>query len=138
MIEEKTVTQEAYEKCREGNTYLVISKDYIETPFTGMVDMENGIGGYHSLQTLKETLSFSWQETELTDDLVFVHYCFDEDDEKDFVILSLEALGLTNIRNDKKVDELNESDLVSNGFMICSSREIKKLVNKLQEEDKKN
>lgn len=129
MIEEqqKTVTQEAYEKCREGNGYLVIPNSVMTVSFIGMSDMEDGLGGYHSLQTLKETLPFSWGATSLTDDLVFVHYCFDEDSEKSMVISSLESMGLIEIRQDRKVTDLVLSDLVANGFMICSPREIKKL-----------
>lgn len=123
-LETKTITEEALEKMKEGNQYLIIpsSAMSVELPMSDMVD---GLGGYHSLNSLKETFSGSWQETKLTDDLVFVHYCFDEDDEKLQVTTALDSLGLADIRNNKKVTELVKEDFVADGWMICSSREIK-------------
>ena len=128
LIEEtKTVTPEAYSKCREGNRYLVIPKTVMDIEFQGMSDMADGLGGYHSLNSLKETLDFSWGETKLTDDLVFVHYCFDSDDEENDVEQALTAMGLVQMDLGKKIRTLTKDDLVANGFLLCSSLEIKYL-----------
>jgi hypothetical protein len=100
--------------------------------FVGMSDMSNGLGGYHSLNSLKEALPFSWKETRLTDGLVFVHYCFDSDDEENDVELALKSMGLTQIDDGRKVRTLTKDMLTLNGFLICSSLEIKFLQSLVQ------
>lgn len=126
MIEEqtKTITEEALSKMKEGNQYLIIPSSAMDIELP-MADMSDGLGGYHSLNSLKETFTGSWKETKLSDDLVFVHYCFDEDDEKQQLAEAFALLGLATIRNNKKVTELIKEDFIANGWMICSSREIK-------------
>lgn len=120
----KTITKEAYDKMIEGNTYLVYPKAIREIPLE-MSDLADGVGGFHSVKTLEETVSFSWKATSLNDYLEFVHYCFDEDGEKDKLKADLQDKGLLDIRPAIKVDGLHKEDFTVNGFAIVSSREIK-------------
>ena len=125
MIEEqKTVTKDAYEKMREGNQYFIYPKA-VRNVNLPLSDMSDGLGGYHSLESLEQTIDFNWGATSLTEALEFVHYAFDEDDEKEDLRGMLATMGLVDIRQGSKVKDLTLADFVSNGFLICSSREIK-------------
>ncbi len=126
-MEEKHLTMEAQDKMSYDDMFLVFPQAIMDMAFEGMSDMSDGIGGYLSPREMESLSNNNWLATNLTDDLVFVMYSFDEDDEKDDVALALKTMGLVDIRNGRKINEVAYGELVANGFIICTKREINKL-----------
>ena len=138
-IETKHLTLEAQDKMSYDDMFLVFPQVMMDTAFEGMSDMSDGLGGYLSPREMESLSSNNWRATELTDDLVFVMYSFDGDDEKDDVTLALTSMGLVDIRNGRKINEVTYGELVANGFILCTKREINKLqdlvsINKIEGE----
>ena len=127
MEETKHLTMEAQDKMSYDDMFLVFPQAMIDMAFEGMSDMSDGIGGYLSPREMESLSSNNWRATELTEDLVFVMYSFDGDNEKDDVTLALTSMGLVDIRNGRKINEVTYGELVANGFIICTKREINKL-----------
>ena len=127
MEEIKHLTLEAQDKMSYDDMFLVFPQVMMDTAFEGMSDMSDGLGGYLSPREMESLSSNNWRATELTEDLVFVMYSFDGDDEKDDVTLALTGMGLVDIRNGRKINEVTYGELVANGFIICTKREINKL-----------
>ncbi len=127
MEETKHLTLEAQDKMSYDDMFLVFPQAMMDMAFEGMSDMSDGIGGYLSPREMESLSNNNWLATNLTDDLVFVMYSFDEDDEKDDVALALKTMGLVDIRNGRKINEVAYGELVANGFIICTKREINKL-----------
>ena len=137
-MEEKHLTLEAQDKMSYDDMFLVFPAGMMDIAFEGMSDMSDGLGGYLSPREMEELSSNNWKATELTKDLVFVMYSFDGDDEKDDVTEALTSMGLVDIRNGRKINEVTYGELVVNGFIICTKREINKLqdlvsINKIEE-----
>lgn len=127
MEETKHLTMEAQDKMSYDDMFLVFPQAMMDMAFEGMSDMSDGIGGYLSPREMESLSNNNWLATNLTDNLVFVMYSFDGDDEKDDVTLALKTLGLVDIRNGRKINEVTYEELVANGFIICTKREINKL-----------
>ena len=137
-MEEKHLTLEAQDKMSYDDMFLVFPVGMMDVAFEGMSDMSDGIGGYLSPREMEELSNNNWKATELTKDLVFVMYSFDGDDEKSDVTEALTSMGLVDIRNGRKINEVTYGELVVNGFIICTKREINKLqdlvsINKIEE-----
>ena len=126
-IEVKHLTLEAQDKMSYDDMFLVFPQVMMDTAFEGMSDMSDGLGRYLSPREMESLSSNNWRATELTEDLVFVMYSFDGDNEKDDVTLALTSMGLVDIRNGRKINEVTYGELVSKGFIICTKREINKL-----------
>ena len=126
-MEEKHLTLEAQDKMSYDDMFLVFPVGMMDIAFEGMSDMSDGIGGYLSPREMESLSSNNWKATELTEDLVFVMYSFDGDNEKDDVTEALTSMGLVDIRNGRKIGEVTYEELVANGFIICTKREINKL-----------
>lgn len=134
MIEEtKQLTAEAQDKMNYDDMFLVFPSFMMDVPFTGMSDMSDGQGGYLTANEMSQLSGNNWTPTKLTDDLMLCMYSFDGDDEKDDVTLALSSQGLTDIRNDRKIKDVTYEELVANGFIICTKREINKLQKLVQE-----
>lgn len=126
-MEEKHLTLEAQDKMSYDDMFLVFPVGMMDVAFEGMSDMSDGIGGYLSPREMESLSNNNWKATELTKDLVFVMYSFDGDDEKSDVTEALISMGLVDIRNGRKIGEVTIDELVANGFIICTKREINKL-----------
>lgn len=126
-MEEKHLTLEAQDKMSYDDMFLVFPVGMMDVAFEGMSDMSDGIGGYLSPREMESLSNNNWKATELTKDLIFVMYSFDGDDEKDDVTEALTSMGLVDIRNGRKIGEVTYEELVANGFIICTKREINKL-----------
>lgn len=126
-MEEKHLTLEAQDKMSYDDMFLVFPAGMMDVAFEGMSDMSDGIGGYLSPREMENLSSNNWKATELTEELVSVMYSFDGDDEKDDVIEALISIGLVDIRNGRKICDVTYEELVANGFIICTKREINKL-----------
>ena len=134
-IETKHLTLEAQDKMSYDDMFLVFPQVMMDTAFEGMSDMSDGLGGYLSPREMESLSSNNWRATELTEDLVFVMYSFDGDNEKDDVTLALTSMGLVDIRNGRKINEVTYGELVANGFIICTKREINKLQDLVNENE---
>ena len=139
MEETKHLTLETQDKMSYDDMFLVFPQVMMDMAFEGMSDMSDGLGGYLSPREMEGLSSNNWRATELTEDLVFVMYSFDGDNEKDDVTLALTSMGLVDIRNGRKINEVTYGELVANGFIICTKREINKLqdlvsINKIEGE----
>ena len=132
-MEEKHLTLVAQDKMSYDDMFLVFPVGMMDIAFEGMSDMSDGIGGYLSPREMESLSNNNWKATELTKDLVFVMYSFDGDDEKDDVTEALTSIGLVDIRNGRKIGEVTIEELVANGFIICTKREINKLQELLNE-----
>ena len=126
-MEEKHLTLVAQDKMSYDDMFLVFPVGMMDIAFEGMSDMSDGIGGYLSPREMENLSNNNWKATELTKDLLFVMYSFDGDDEKDDVTEALTSMGLIDIRNGRKIGEVTMEELVANGFIICTKREINKL-----------
>ena len=126
-MEEKHLTLVAQDKMSYDDMFLVFPVGMMDVAFEGMSDMSDGIGGYLSPREMENLSNNNWKATELTKDLLFVMYSFDGDDEKDDVTEALTSMGLVDIRNGRKIGEVTYEELVANGFIICTKREINKL-----------
>lgn len=132
-MEEKHLTLVAQDKMSYDDMFLVFPVGMMDIAFEGMSDMSDGIGGYLSPREMESLSNNNWKATELTKDLIFVMYSFDGDDEKDDVTEALTSMGLVDIRNGRKIGEVTIDELVANGFIICTKREINKLQELLNE-----
>lgn len=132
-MEEKHLTLVAQDKMSYDDMFLVFPVGMMDIAFEGMSDMSDGIGGYLSPREMESLSNNNWKATELTKDLVFVMYSFDGDDEKEDVTEALTSMGLVDIRNGRKIGEVTYEELVANGFIICTKREINKLQELLNE-----
>lgn len=132
-MEEKHLTLVAQDKMSYDDMFLVFPVGMMDIAFEGMSDMSDGIGGYLSPREMENLSNNNWKATELTKDLVFVMYSFDGDDEKEDVTEALTSMGLVDIRNGRKIGEVTYEELVANGFIICTKREINKLQELLNE-----
>lgn len=132
-MEEKHLTLVAQDKMSYDDMFLVFPVGMMDIAFEGMSDMSDGIGGYLSPREMENLSNNNWKATELTKDLLFVMYSFDGDDEKDDVTEALTSMGLVDIRNGRKIGEVTIDELVANGFIICTKREINKLQELLNE-----
>ena len=137
-MEEKHLTLEAQDKMSYDDMFLVFPVGRMDVAFEGMSDMSDGIGGYLSPREMEGLSSNNWKATELTKDLVFVMYSLDGDDEKYEVAEALISMGLVDIRNNRKIGEITYEELVANGFIICTKREINKLQEALMKEEWNN
>ena len=126
-MEEKHLTLEAQDKMSYDDMFLVFPVGMMDVAFKGMSDMSDGIGGYLSPREMESLSNNNWTATELTKELVFVMYSFDGDDEKSDVTEALVSMGLVDIRNGRKINGVTYEELVANGFIICTKREINKL-----------
>lgn len=129
MIEEtKQLTAVAQDKMNYDDSFLVYPTAVRKVPLA-LDDMSDSNGGFYSVEDIESLSSNNWKATKLTDDLEFVQYSFDGDDERSDVLEALVSMGLIDIRNGRKIMHIGYEELVPNGFIICSKREINKLQN---------
>ena len=126
LEETKQLTAVAQDKMNYDDSFLVYPTAVRQVPLA-LDDMSDGQGGFYSVEDIESLSSNNWKATKLTDDLEFVQYSFDKDDEEKDVTDALVTMGLIDIRNGRKIVDVTYEELVANGFIICSKREINKL-----------